>query len=158
MEGTGAVRHEVVARFEDALERGSATTSQLDIRPDRVVVDVTHTISNDLHTGIQRVVRESVSRWIEAGFPVDLAHFDFSTRSPRLLSHDEYERMTRWREHMARSGAKMATRVPREATGDVLYRGLLARPARIGRRAGTMQRISRSRGGLGASVALARSV
>ena len=30
-----------------------------------VVVDVTHTASHDLHTGIQRVVRETVSRWLD---------------------------------------------------------------------------------------------
>ena len=68
MEGTGAVRSELLSRFDNALERGSATTAQLDVRRDRVVVDVTHTLSNSLHTGIQRVVRETVSRWIDAGF------------------------------------------------------------------------------------------
>ena len=83
-------------------------------------MDVTHTVSNSLHTGIQRVVRETVSRWIDAGLPVDLVHFNFAARSQRLLSQSEYQRMSGWRDHLGRSGAKMSTRVPVEASGDVL--------------------------------------
>ena len=120
MEGPSAVRSELVSRFENALERGSATTAELDIRRDRVVVDVTHTVSNSLHTGIQRVVRETVSRWIDAGLPVDLVHFDFSAGSPLLLAQSEYERLTGWRDHLGRSGADMSSRVPEVASGNLL--------------------------------------
>ena len=120
MEGTSAVRLELASRFARAVERGSATRARLDVRRDRVVMDVTHTVSNSLHTGIQRVVRETVSRWIDAGLPIDLVHFNFAARSQRLLSQSEYQRMSGWRDHLGRSGAKMSTRVPVEASGDVL--------------------------------------
>jgi FkbM family methyltransferase len=120
MEGASAVRSELVSRFDNALARGSATAAQLDVRRDRVVVDVTHTVSMNLHTGIQRVVRETVSRWIDAGRPIDLVHFDFASGSMRLLSEGEYQRLSDWRVHLGRSGAEMSTRVAEEATGDLL--------------------------------------
>ena len=120
MEGTSAIRSELLTRFESALERGSATMAQLDVRRDRVVVDVTHTLTHTLHTGIQRVVRETVSRWLDAGLPVDLAHFDYSVRSLRAPSQPEYERLRRWHEHLGRSGAQVSSRAPSSASGDVL--------------------------------------
>jgi glycosyltransferase involved in cell wall biosynthesis len=120
MEGTTGVRSELLSRFDKALGSGSATTAHLDVRRDRVVVDVTHTVSNSLQTGIQRVVRETVSRWIDAGRPVDLVHFNFAAQSQRLLSQSEYARLRGWREHLGRSGAKMSTRLPEEASGDVV--------------------------------------
>ena len=120
MEGPSSVRSELVSRFENALRRRSATTAELDVRRDRVVVDVTHTVSNSLHTGIQRVVRETVSRWVDAGLPVDLVHFDFSTESPVLLARSEYRRLSRWRDHLGRSGDDMSSRLPEVASGNLL--------------------------------------
>ena len=120
MEGANAVRSELLLRFDDALRDGSATTAHLDVRRDAVVVDVTHTVSHSLHTGIQRVVRETVSRWLEAGLPIDLVQFDLSSGSLRPLAQSEYQRLKEWRTHVVDSGAAPAWRTPERASEDVL--------------------------------------
>ena len=56
--------------FVDTSRRSTARRSTRQLLPevevlrDRVVVDVTHTSTHDFHTGIQRVTRECVSRWL----------------------------------------------------------------------------------------------
>ena len=79
-----------------------------------------HTVSNSLHTGIQRVVRETVSRWVDAGLPVDLVHFDFSRSLHCSSRKASTERLSRWRDHLGRSGDDMSSRVPEVASGNLL--------------------------------------
>ena len=130
MEGPSAVGEEVVRRFVEAVTRGRRSTAGLQVVDHGVVVDVSHTISHDLHTGIQRVVRETVSRWLGAGRPVSLVHFDASAMCPRLLSAGESKRIQSWREHLSTSGSDIAQRAPKEESGDVLvpWRGHLILP------------------------------
>jgi glycosyltransferase involved in cell wall biosynthesis len=120
MEGPARVRQDLLDRFGHGVECGKATMARLDVRSGRVVVDVTHTVSHDLHTGVQRVVRETATRWMDSGHRIDLVHFDFSAGALKRLSSAEYRRMTEWREHLGRSGDKMTVRLPEEATGDVV--------------------------------------
>lgn len=64
-----------------------------------VAVDVTHTASHDLHTGIQRVVRETVSRWLDDHRPV-LYGWDYEARAPLPLPAGEVAHFQRWRSHV----------------------------------------------------------
>jgi FkbM family methyltransferase len=120
MEGPSGVGDEVVRRFGEAVTTGRRSTAGLQVVDHGVVVDVSHTISHDLHTGIQRVVRETVSRWIDADRPVSLVHFDAGAMCPRLLSEGEAKRIQSWREHLSSSGSHIAQRAPKEESGDVL--------------------------------------
>ncbi len=61
----------------------------------RPVVEVSRCASTDLHTGIQRVVREVVPRWV-ANFDAELAVLDPSARVLRPPSADESARVLRW--------------------------------------------------------------
>ena len=92
MEGPSAVGDEVVRRFGEAATRGRRSTAGLQVVDHGVVVDVSHTVSHDLHTGIQRVAARRCSRWLGAGRPVSLVHFDASAMCPRLLSVGESKR------------------------------------------------------------------
>jgi FkbM family methyltransferase len=114
MDGPGSVRGELLERLVRSAAEGRASTADLDVRRGRVVVDVTHTVSSDLHTGVQRVVRETVARWIHAGQPLELMCLDLDVPAGRLLADEEYERLGNWRDHLA-SGAVIADRVPQTA-------------------------------------------
>jgi FkbM family methyltransferase len=101
MDGAGALRRELPRRFAASVEHGLATTGELDFRHNRVVVDVTHTaMATDLHTGIQRVVRETVARWIDSGRPMDLIRFDLEPPAARILSEIASERFRSWRTYV----------------------------------------------------------
>ena len=91
----------VVATIRGEHRAGLATTEELDVRRNRVVVDVTHTaMATDLHTGIQRVVRETVARWIDSGRPMDLIRFDLQSPAARVLSERACERFRSWRTYV----------------------------------------------------------
>ena len=101
MEGASRVCWELRQRFAGAVERGRATIGEFDVRCNQVIVDVTHTaMATDLHTGIQRVVRETVARWIETDRPMDLIRFDLRRPAARLLSREERERFESWRTYV----------------------------------------------------------
>ena len=59
------------------------------------LVDVTHTATNDLHTGIQRVVRETVSRW-SATHDCQLVVVDGPARTMRRPHPLERARVVAW--------------------------------------------------------------
>jgi FkbM family methyltransferase len=106
MEGASGVRRELLDRFAQSVEHGLASTGELDIRCNQVIVDVTHTTNaNDLHTGIQRVVRETVACWIDSGRPMDLIRFDLQPPAARLLSAEASERFRSWRTHVGSTAA-----------------------------------------------------
>ena len=101
MDGAGALCKELSRRFAESIANGLATTEELDVRRNRVVVDVTHTaMATDLHTGIQRVVRETVARWIDSGRPMDLIRFDLVSPAARVLSERACERFRSWRTYV----------------------------------------------------------
>ena len=109
----------VVERFERSVLEYRAARGGLDIRRDRVVIDIHHTAANDLHTGIQRVVREIVSRWFTR--PEALAvHWNFDEHGLRALTDDEVTRLVGWRDHVHAPGSEMTVRRVGEVSADTL--------------------------------------
>ncbi len=101
MNGAAGLRRELLRRFRQSVEEGLATTGELDVRSNRIVVDVTHTaMASDLHSGIQRVVRETVTCWLDSGRPIDLIRFDLRLPAARLLSSQERDRFKKWRDYV----------------------------------------------------------
>lgn len=119
LDGAAGVRSELLGRFALIVEQGLAPTSRLDILRDQVVVDVTHTVSADLHTGIQRVVRETVAYWIGRDRPLHLVWVDLDVPAARLLAPTEYDRLRHWRSFVG-SGRTISERVPELSTGNTL--------------------------------------
>lgn len=84
----------LAAGFEVAATRGSPA-SELDVVVDAVVVDVDFTARHKLHTGIQRVVRETVPRW-HRDHPLVLAAWTQQGGAMRALRPEESDRVLRW--------------------------------------------------------------
>jgi FkbM family methyltransferase len=119
MDGAGRVRKELHRRFEHGVALGTVTRGELDVRRDQVLVDVTHTAAaSDLHTGIQRVVRETVARWIETGRSMDLIRFDLHPPAARLLSSEDRRRFESWRSYVGSvpTGARRGEDLAAEST------------------------------------------
>jgi glycosyltransferase involved in cell wall biosynthesis len=95
------LRDELTLRFAQSVKQGRATVGELDVRRNGVIVDVTHTATTtDLHTGIQRVVRETVARWIDHDRPMGLIRFDLQPPAARALSSEDSERFKSWRKYV----------------------------------------------------------
>ncbi len=88
------------------LERG-APAAELDLLVGRVVVDVNHTAHSDRHTGIQRVVRETITRW-DATHEVELVAWVDDSGCLRDLSASERAAVLSW------DDAAPTSRVPRD--------------------------------------------
>lgn len=96
--------------FATALERGQANAVGLDPIVDGVVADVTHTAQHDLQTGIQRVVRETCSRWLADDRMVPV-WWDYGSNVLRRLASGEVDRLRNWREHLPSAhGTELAVR------------------------------------------------
>lgn len=117
--GQGELVEVMRRRFERSIAAGEASYARLGLIDDHVVVDASHTVTTDHHTGIQRVVRETLSRWVSDP-TVRLAVWDDEARSLLLLGRSEAERMREWRGQMNESGAAIASREPGLASDDVL--------------------------------------
>gem|GEM_PF-841946 len=113
--GPRALVDDVERRFHDAIRR-EERFSGLEVVRDRVLVDVTHTAAHDLHTGIQRVVREATSRWLQRS-ATSIVQWNYSTHSVKVLSDAEAERMVRWRSHVHAGGTQLQVRALEERTG-----------------------------------------
>jgi len=97
IETTRACELDGIAALWDAVARITTTESaawDLKVVTDAVIVDVAHTISTGLSTGIQRVARETARRWIAEtdAIPVSWTR-DF--QSIRQLTGRERERLIR---------------------------------------------------------------
>jgi glycosyltransferase involved in cell wall biosynthesis len=84
------------AGFEVARNRGSLR-SKMDVVVDAVVVDVDFSARHKLHTGIQRVVRETVPRW-HRDHELELVAWTEQGGSMRRLRPEESDRVLRWHE------------------------------------------------------------
>jgi glycosyltransferase involved in cell wall biosynthesis len=82
------------AGYEAAGARGSAGL-EMDVVTDAVVVDVDFAAQHELHTGIQRVVRETVPRWY-AQHEITLVAWTEPGGAMRRLSAAEEDRVLRW--------------------------------------------------------------
>jgi glycosyltransferase involved in cell wall biosynthesis len=74
---------------------GADPSRELEVVTDVPVVDVDFTARHDLHTGIQRVVRETLPRW--QGRPVRLVAWNAPRRGLRDLAPHESARVLRYR-------------------------------------------------------------
>jgi len=77
----------------------------------RVLAEVGHSVTYDVHTGIQRVVRETVGRWLDTQ-SLALCAFDYDGHHASLLASSEAERLVSWKEHVHASGAASEVRQP----------------------------------------------
>lgn len=92
-------RDEVMAEILDRARaaRGAGASSAIEIVSDRPVVDVDFTARHDLHTGIQRVVRETLPRWTASHDLVLTAWTDDDT-AMRGLDPAETRRVLQFRQ------------------------------------------------------------
>jgi FkbM family methyltransferase len=108
--GPGGFADQLAERFGEALDRNLATPLDIDPIVDGAIADVTHTVQHDLQTGIQRVVRETVSRWTTQ-FGVIPVWWDYSRGVLRRLEESEVDRLVGWREHLPAShGTELSVR------------------------------------------------
>ena len=117
--GKGKLHKPLAALLEEALVSRSATTAGLDVVRDEVLVVSESMVLTDLHTGIQRVAREAVSRWL-AQDSTHVAYFDPDGGGLRLLSDSEQARVRNWRDHLSSSGTPMTFRRPQAASDNIL--------------------------------------
>ncbi|WP_051515778.1 glycosyltransferase family 4 protein [Candidatus Blastococcus massiliensis] len=82
------------ATYETAAHRG-ALAAEMAVVEDTVVVDVDFTAQHKLHTGIQRVVRETVPRWHRDN-DLTLAAWTTQGGAMRWLEETESDRVLRW--------------------------------------------------------------
>ncbi|MEO8424935.1 MAG: FkbM family methyltransferase, partial [Actinomycetota bacterium] len=106
----------MLEHLEKASRDPAAVESELEVVHGGVLVDVSHTAAHDLHTGIQRVVRELSSRWL-SNAQVVVVQWNFWSNSVKRLSDDEAERLRNWREHLHDSGTAVQIRALAEQTG-----------------------------------------
>lgn len=89
-----------------------APEAQMDVVIGRVVVDVDFCARNEHHTGIQRVVRETVPRWVRDHDPILVAATD-ARGALRPLVAAERERVLDWYDRQdAPTGPRLAAGVP----------------------------------------------
>lgn len=62
---------------------------------DTVVVDVSFCALNEHNTGVQRLVRETMSRWYESDHPVEFVAWERNSMT-RSLHKEELDRVVRW--------------------------------------------------------------
>ncbi|UOY01222.1 glycosyltransferase family 4 protein [Blastococcus sp. PRF04-17] len=84
---------------------------EMDVVASAVVVDVDFTARHDLHTGIQRVVRETVPRW-HREHELVLAAWTEAGGAMRSLGPAETDRILRWHGARAAAGAAGTGRPP----------------------------------------------
>jgi FkbM family methyltransferase len=113
--GLTAVMEEL---FENALGQRDELPA-LELIEDRVLIDVSHTVRYDLHTGIQRVTRECASRWVDRSEAV-LVHWNDQRLSIAALADSEVRRMRGWRDQLELGGAVPQMREPEERNGSTV--------------------------------------
>ena len=106
--------------FEHSLELEFVSLAKLDIVRDGVLFDVTDTAANDLHTGIQRVVREVGERWL--GIPTVVGvWWDHPRGCLRRIGAHELARFREWRSHLPqKAGSEASTRLLIDCPEDIV--------------------------------------
>ena len=104
MDGADELVQRMAETFRVALKTNATSESLLDIASDEVLIDVTRIVSSDLHTGIQRVAREVVSRWIKTHPTAQLACYDEQGDVLRRLASQERQRILHWQDAAWRVG------------------------------------------------------
>lgn len=99
----GTVAWLLEATFETLLNAG-APQAEMDVVTDAVVVDVDFCATSDHHTGIQRVVRETVPRWVR-DHDVELVAWTHSHGGMRRIDEVERNRVIRWDQAQKQRGS-----------------------------------------------------
>lgn len=83
----------------EAVRSGRASAGAFDVVQADVLIDVTHTAQHDLQTGIQRVVRETCSRWLVEHETVAV-WWDAESAVLRRVPAADVERLRDWRRQL----------------------------------------------------------
>jgi FkbM family methyltransferase len=118
-DGAAGLVTAMLEQFQARLRDGTTSERVLEVVRDGVIIDVSHTVAHDLHTGIQRVVRETVGRWVSS-HDVTLVNFELSNAFATALAPGESRRLVEWRRYVHTSGADEIRRVPEVASGAVV--------------------------------------
>lgn len=95
MHGTAHASTWVLHRAEATIRVRGRPEARLSLRQEAVLVDVDFSAKHDLHTGIQRTVRELLPRW-DASHDVTLVAWTTSRSAHRSLDPTETDRVLRW--------------------------------------------------------------
>jgi hypothetical protein len=110
-EGVGSLSRHLRDDLQEVTIAGVPVDRELVVAESRVLTEVGHSVTYDVHTGIQRVVRETVGRWLET-HSLALCAFDYDGRHASLLASSEAQRLVSWKDHMHGSGAASEVRQP----------------------------------------------
>jgi glycosyltransferase involved in cell wall biosynthesis len=95
-----------------AVLNAGTPTAEMDVVTGAVVVDVDFCATNEHHTGIQRVVRETMPRWVR-DHDLQLVGWTRSHGAMRVLAPEEVDRVLRWEAVQA-----AGTAAPRDVVDD----------------------------------------
>ena len=104
MDGAKGVREELLDRLAQSVKKGLAATGELDVRRNRMIVDVTHTANCERPAYRHPAGRTGDSRhWIDSAS--DGSHpFRSSAASSSTPFDDECERISSWRKYVGSVG------------------------------------------------------
>jgi glycosyltransferase involved in cell wall biosynthesis len=108
----GAALVAVLAATIDLSSRTRGALRRLELVRGGVIVDVNFCAKHEHNTGIQRVVRETLPRWVEAGRDIRLVAWTHDSSAFRSLDAAEEDRVLHWND-------RTRPEVPK-VTGDVL--------------------------------------
>lgn len=80
----------------DAATRPGALRRRLCVETDAIMVDVNFCARHEHNTGVQRVVRQTVPHWVQAGKPVRLVAWTLDGSALRGLNAVEEDRVLHW--------------------------------------------------------------
>jgi FkbM family methyltransferase len=110
-EGVGSLSRRLRDDLQQIAIAGAPVDRELVVAESPVLAEVGHSVTYDVHTGIQRVVRETVGRWLGT-HSLALCAFDYDGYHASLLASSEAERLVGWKDHMHASGAASEARQP----------------------------------------------
>lgn len=87
--------HEVLVATRSAAEKRGVWDKPVRVVSDAIVVDVSFCAQTEHNTGIQRLVRESMSSWETSGHTVEFVAWDHNMIT-RTLYHEELDRVLHW--------------------------------------------------------------
>lgn len=118
-EGVGSLAQRLRGDLQEIAGSGAPVDRELVVARGSVIAEVGHTVTYDIHTGIQRVVRETVGRWVDR-HGIELCAFDYDGHHANLLASSEAERLVRWKDHVHASGPASESRQPSRRSSAVL--------------------------------------
>jgi FkbM family methyltransferase len=118
--GPPALTELMRSRFERLVIEGTTKAVELDVHANEVIVLSEAMVLTDIHTGIQRVARECIARWLDEHPELQMGSFDSELGALKVLAPSERERVRRWRDHSHGSGSPIRDRDPEQASDNPL--------------------------------------